>query len=260
MSSVFWVGVAQSAIGSGVGFAFGICAFHYQQKRQDAKKENGARMAALDALNRLTNAAGANIETLVNFKLQYINDLKPEVALMKAASMKAYETPFEERDECIPSLNTLISSMRFFYMSFPPSFVMQPPEFVDYSSLSKDMPALLQFVHRAMGMTQEINDRIESRNARLAESARENSAGMNAGRVLYYTNMLSDEGNSICEHVDYALDFWRLVIEQIEAYGTGKKDTGVHLIRYQMLPKAAEAMPDEELFPKMREQLKTSFD
>jgi hypothetical protein len=70
VSSQFWLGVAQTAIGSALGFVFGIFAFHYQQRRQAAKKEKDNWRSALDALNRLTTAAGANIEAREHF-LEY---------------------------------------------------------------------------------------------------------------------------------------------------------------------------------------------
>ena len=41
MWSDFWLGVVQTAIGSGLGFLLGIGAFNYQQKQQSAKKEKG---------------------------------------------------------------------------------------------------------------------------------------------------------------------------------------------------------------------------
>ncbi len=249
--------MAQSAIGSGLGFLLGLIAFHYQQIRQLAKKEKDEWRAALDALNRLTNTAVANIEGLTNAKLQFINGLKPEVERMKTASEEIRATPVVEREKKVPVLLSLISTMRYFYLNNPRNFIMQPPEISEYSPLSKDMPSLALFVHRAMGMMQEINERIDSRNALLAELAREN--GVRTERILYYSSMLSDEGNAICEHTDFALNFWRLVLDQIQAY-MSVKGTGEHVLKYELIPKAAEAMPKEELFPLMREQLTTFAD
>lgn len=256
--SDFWLGVTQSAIGSGLGFGLGIIAFRYQQKRQSAKNEQDDWMAALDALNRLTNAAGANIEALVNAKLQFVDNLRPEVEKMKVASEEFYVTPVGEREAKIPDLLTLSNTMRYFYLTFPRNSIMQPPDFSEYSALSKDMPALTLFVHRAMSMMQEINERTDSRNALTAECAREGGTGggIRSGRIFYYSSMLSGEGNAICEQTDFALDFWRLVLDQITAYRV-VKDAGEHLLEYKLIPKAAEAMPKEELFPMMREQLAT---
>lgn len=50
MAADFWLGVAQTTIGSAVGFVFGIFAFHHQQRRQSAKKVKGDWRAALDGL------------------------------------------------------------------------------------------------------------------------------------------------------------------------------------------------------------------
>lgn len=258
MSDEFWLGVAQTAIGSALGFVLGIFAFHHQQRRQSATKETDDWRAALDALNRLTTAAGANIEALANSKLQLINDLSPEVEKMKAESEEVIKTPVAERADKIRALNALSESMLHFYMSLPKTSVMSPPEFGEYSSLSRDMPALTLFVHRAMGMMQELNEQIESRNALLAEHAREGGtgAGMTAERVIYYSIMLSGTGEAICKHTDFALDFWRLVLDQVSAYMTAKAK-GEHFLAYELVPRVVEAMPKEELFPLMREQLAT---
>lgn len=258
MPSDFWIGVAQTAIGSGLGFGLGICAFHYQQKLQSDKKDMEDWRAALDAINRLTTAAGANIEALVNAKLQFIIDLRAEVEEMKAVSEELFETPVEERARKIQELITVADSMRHFYLSFQQISVMLPPEFSEYSSLSKDMPALTLFVHRAMGMMREINERILSRNKLISEYARENGTGdgLSIERIQYFSSMLSGEGEAICEHADFALDFWRLVIDQIKAYKTGK-GAGEDILEYKLVPKAVKAMPEEELFPLMREQMAT---
>jgi hypothetical protein len=237
----------------------GICAFHYQQKLQSAKKEMDDWRAALNALNRLTTVAGANIEALALTKLQFVNNLRPEVEKMKAIVVEVYDLPVDERAEKIPDMKALSVSMLHFYLSFPRTSVMSPPEISEYSALSKDMPALTLFVHRAMGMMQEINERIASRNALIADHAREGGTGdgMSGERLIYYSSMLSGEGEAICEHTDFALDFWRLVLDQIQAYMKAK-GAGQQALEYKLVPKAIEAMPKEELFPLMRKQL-TSF-
>ncbi|MBL4692943.1 MAG: hypothetical protein JKY92_06395 [Magnetovibrio sp.] len=258
MVADFWLGVAQTTIGSAVGFVFGIFAFHHQQLRQSAKKEKDDWRAALDALNRLTTAAGANIEALVNSKLQLINDLRPEVEKMKAASEDAYKTPRAERAKKITNLIAQSEAMLHFYMSLPETSVMAPPEFGEYSSLSKEMPALTMFVHRAMGMMQELNEQIRSRNALIAQQAQESGTGdgLTAERVIYYSSMLSGQGEAICQNTNFALDFWRLVLDQIKAYMTAKAK-GEHFFEYTLVPEAVKAMPKEELFPLMRQQLAT---
>lgn len=188
MSCEFWLGLAQTAIGSALGFAFGIGAFHYQQRLQSTKRGKDDWRAALDALNRLSTAAGANIEALAVAKLQHINDMRPEVEKMKAASEEVFDTPPVDRARRILGLKTLSESMLYFYMSLPRTSVMPPPDVGEYSSLSKDMPALTLFVHRATGMMDQLNDRIRSRNALIAEHAREGGtgAGMSTERLLFF--------------------------------------------------------------------------
>lgn len=256
--SEFWFGVAQTAIGSGIGFGLGILAFHYQQKRQADLEAKADLRRALDALNRLTTTAGANIEALANSKLQLTDAMRPEVEKMKTASVDIFDTQPADRPKKLIALKALSESLLHFYMSLPQTSIMPPPSASEYSPLSKDMPALSLFVHRAMGMMQELNERIVSRNSLIAEHAREGGtgAGMSGERLLYYSSMLAGEGEAICIHVDDAIDFWRLVADQVTAYMTHKAK-GEPYIEYQLVPKAIEALPKEELFPAMRAQLVT---
>ncbi|MES0879712.1 hypothetical protein [Roseibium sp. SCP14] len=261
MSADFLLGVFQTAIGSGLGFGLGIIAFHYQQERQAEIKKSDDWKQALDALNRLNIAAGSNIEALANTKLQFVNDMRPEIEAMKAAVNNVYGSPSADRSERTRELHRLSETMRYFHMSLQKTSVMVPPDTLEYSALIREMPALPLFVHRAMGMMQELNERITSRNVLIHEHAREGGtgAGMNAERVVYFAAMLADEGIAICEHVDFALYFWMLVREQVAAY-MSKKAKGEDFVQYQLLPRAEEAMPNEDLFPLMRGQLVTFED
>jgi hypothetical protein len=259
--SEFLLGVAQTAIGSGLAFLLGIGAFHYQQHLQSESQAKKDWRAALDALNRLSMAAGANIEALANAKLQFISALHPEVEKMKEASHTIFDMPPPNRARKLPSLKTLSESLQHFYMSYPRTSVMPPPVVGEYSSLSRDMPALSLFVHRAMGMMQELNERIESRNTLIAEHAREGGTGdgMSGERLMYFSSMLASEGEAICVHTDYALDLWRLVADQVKAYMTHKAK-GEDFVEYEIVPKALDALPKKELFPLMRKQLATFKD
>jgi len=254
--SEIWLGVAQVAIGSGLGFMLGIAAFHYQQCLQSKRQAKEGWRAALDALNRLNVAACANIEALANTKLQFVDALQPEVKKMKGASNDIYNSSLADRAKKLPALKAMSESLLHFYMCYPRTSVMPPPGVAEYSSLGKEMPALSLFVHRAMGMMQELNERIVSRNSLIAEHAREGGtgSGMSGERLIYYSSMLADEGEAICVHTDYALDFWRLVIDQVRAYVT-QKAKGEHFVEYELVPNALGALPSEELFPWMREQL-----
>ncbi|CAM3518067.1 hypothetical protein [Thalassospira profundimaris] len=254
MAGEFWLGVLQTMIGSAVGFFFGIAAFHWQQRSQLSKQEKEEWRSALDALNRLTMAAGANIEALANSKIHLIADMKPEVDAIKAISDEIYEAPSEERAKRVSELVTLSGSMLHFYMTLPETSIMHPPAFSEYSSLSKDMPALTLFVHRAVTFTQELNEYARTRNNLIAQQALESD--MTAERTIYYASMLSGMGNAICETTDNALDFWLLCFEQVRAYMQAKAQ-GEHVVSYQIAPRAMQVMPQEELFPLMRQQLVT---
>jgi len=108
--SEFLLGVAQTAIGSCIGFLLGILAFHYQQKRQAELQLKADWRRALDALNRLSIAAGANIEALAVTKLQLIDAMRPEVEKMKSASADIYDTRPADRSKKLPALKELSES------------------------------------------------------------------------------------------------------------------------------------------------------
>jgi hypothetical protein len=256
--SGFWLGVAETAIGSGIGFGLGILAFHYQQKRQAKVDANAVWKASLDALNRLTIVSVANIEALVNAKLHPIDAMCPEIDKMKTASVDIYDTPPVDRTDKLRQLKELSESLQHFYISLPRISVMPPPDPTEYSSLSNEMPALSLFVHRATGTMQDLNEQIVSRNSLIAEHAREGGIGegMSGERLMYFSGMLADQGVAICTHVDDALDFWRLVADQVEAYMTHKAK-GENIIKYRPVPKAVAAFPKDELFPALRAQLNT---
>ena len=241
-----------------MGFGFGIWAFRYQQRKQAEKKVKDEWKAAVGALNRLNTAAGVNIEGLAVAKLQFVNDMRPEIEKMKAAADEAYNTPLADRTKKIVGLKKMADSMLHFYLSLPKTSVMSPPNFSEYSLLSKDMPALMIFVHRATGMMEQLNELISARNELIADHAREggSSTGMTSHRLLFFSSMLAGIGEGICENVDYALDFWRLVLDQVNAFATAKAG-GEYLPTYGLVPEALEAMPKEELFPLMRSQLAT---
>lgn len=249
-------------MGSGIAFVPGIRAFHYQQRRQAEKKEEDDRRAALNALNLLSIAAVANIEVLALTKLQFINNMQPEIEKMKAVVEEIYNTTRStNRAKNILALKVLSASLRYFYKHLPRISVMPPPDVGEYSSPGKDMPALTLFVHRAKEAMRELNERIKSRNAHIAGHVREREtgAGMSNAHLIHYSLMLASKGQAICVLVDYDLGFWRLVLDQVNAYMTTKaKDK--HFPEHKMAPGDVEAMPKDKLFPRLREQLVTFDD
>jgi len=118
----FLLSVFETAIGSGLGFVLGICAFRYQQRQQSAAKEKRDQRAALDALNRLNTAAGANIEALAIAKKSYIDKLSGDATFMRAACDRWLETPVEGSDAMAPSIKKLAEPMYHFYKSFSSNF------------------------------------------------------------------------------------------------------------------------------------------
>lgn len=255
----FWLGVLQTFIGSSLGFGLGVVAFHYQQKHQSAQRAKEDWRAALDALHRLDIAAGANIESLAVMKLLPLtSQMAEECRGMKEASDEAYNAPTSQRKGAVTKLRHLSVSSRYFYHTIVKPVVMPVPEFREYSALSKDMPALSLFVHRAMGMTQTFDEVTETRNRFNSERAREDMVGngINEERFIYYAGMLSSTGLLMHQYVDNALGCWMIVRDQIQAF-VEKKAGDQSFQRYQIVPNAARVLPKDELFPLMREQMAT---
>ncbi|MCZ4269904.1 hypothetical protein O4H48_18535 [Rhodobacteraceae bacterium G21628-S1] len=253
----FWSEVGKAAIGSFLGFFLGILAFGLQQRSHLRAAAREERLALLDALNRLITSAGANVEALVQLKLQLLDDLKPEADRVKELAEAAFESDPSSRPAKVQELVELCSTMRYFYQSVQPIQIMRPPDFSEFSSGSRQMPALSLFVHRALGCMEECNRAGEARNLLISELAKESAArhGLPEGRVLYFSQMLAGEANALVENTDFSMDFWRLVLDQLVAFeNTLKRDEG--LLRFELLPEVENAMPSEELFPKLREQLK----
>ncbi|MEP3428855.1 MAG: hypothetical protein ABJN98_09265 [Roseibium sp.] len=250
MSTAFLLGVAQTTIGSGLGFMLGILAFHYQQQKQDDKKKDEEWKASLEALRRLNIAASANIENQLNAKSQLIDDLRPETDKMKEKVESVYASQGGDQQRLTSDLKTLAESLKHFHMSLPEVAIMPPPETKDYSMLSSDMPALAMFVFRAVSVSEEMNARIVSRNTLLQQHALEHIAGdgMTSRQLLHFSNMLVAEGLAISEHNTNALFFWKMVRKQITVYMTNKASSEP-FEEYPLVEEADAQLPGDDLHP-----------
>lgn len=262
MDDFTWAGFATSvietAIGAGLGFGLGLVAFHYQHKREKASEAEEAREAALDALNRVTQTAGLNIEALANLKLQIIGDLKPEVAKMKDALEAFYNAGGADRPALFQDMKDTSETLRSFYQSLSWLPIMPAPDFREFSLVAQEMPALTLYLHRAMSTMHEINDHIRERNSLIAGNALESANGMSVQRFVYYVSMLSGLGDYLCQSVDNDLEFFRLTMEQVDSYMKAK-NKGASYVSFVLVNKAKEALPKEDLFPELRKQM-TTFD
>jgi hypothetical protein len=259
MGAAFLLNVLQTAVGTALGFLLGIWAFHYQQEQLEEKRKADDRRAAHDALQRLTVAAGLNLEALAHIKLQIVNELFPEAKQMQQVANANYNaTKIEEKKKNFDVLKATAESARWLYISMPKVPAMPPPEVREYSSLMSEMPALSLFVHRAEGMIAELNERIVSRNALIAKHSSENTSGqgMQPQRHLYFAGMLADEGMAICENTDLAMYCWKLASDQIDAY-MRKKAPSEPYARFELVDQVVDQLPKEDLLPLMSEQLVT---
>ncbi|MPY73100.1 MAG: hypothetical protein GEU87_02465 [Alphaproteobacteria bacterium] len=252
----FGIGILETAIGAALGFGLGLVAFHYQHKREKDTEANEAREAALSALNRVTQTAGLNIEALANLKLQIIEDIKPEVATMKEAVEAWYDADGAEREALFHEMRAISATLRSFYQTFTPLPIMPAPDFREFSLLTREMPVLTNYLHRAMSTMHEINEHIRERNSLVAGHAFENANGITAERFIYYSSMLSGLGEYLCQSVDNDLEFFRLTMEQVDRYMKANNE-GANYLGFVLVDKAKQALPKENLFPALREQMVT---
>lgn len=246
----FLVGVAQAAIGSFLGFAFGIATLRIQKRSddKDAKRAENERM--LDTLQRVLICSRVNLETLGLFKAGQIAALRPEVPVMRAA----YEAAFADENK-LGDLLAASSNTVHFYSGMPEISKMEAPSFSDLASANKHMPALSVFVYRASSFIDEMNARIFSRNELISQHAKENSGdGMTKERLLFFSAMLCDESAAIIELDEFAMAFLDLAGEQIETYL--EKIAKVAPLAPPMLPQTSAMLPPKDTFPAMRALLR----
>lgn len=251
----FLTSMAETMVGAVLGFILGICALHYQQNRESAAREKAVKEAAIDALNRLMQAAFVNIEALVNTKIQLINDLAGDVETMSNALEKTRSSsralPKEELEELIE----ISTNLKYFYKSLPELTVMHPPDFRELSPLSHEMPPLNLFTHRAMSTLIDLNNRLKEHNELIeCHSTEMTGEGIRSDRFIYLSSMLTDLGIYICESVEYDLEFFKLVMDQIDEY---EKNSGAKgsFLTYEFLPSVLEAFPKDSPVPALRAQL-----
>lgn len=251
----FWAGLAETAIGAFLGFVFALLAFHHQRRRERLAQERQIKETAFDALNRLVQASGMNFEALLNTKRQITNDLRPEVAAMTKVVADFDAAPRDQRRDIVMTMGGLSESFTNFYKVLPELVIMPAPDLREMTALSEEMPALNTFVHRAMSTMYELNARIKERNELIGRHADEmtRDGGMRAERFGYYCAMLSGEGEYICDAVDFDLEFFKLVIDQINEYA-GAYTTEGRFLTFELAKDAKDAMPVEK-FAELRNQL-----
>ncbi|WP_164644439.1 hypothetical protein [uncultured Shimia sp.] len=254
--SEFWQSVVQTAIGSSLGFGLGLIAFHYQQKSMRDESEEGSRLEAIGGMNRLVISAGSNVEAIANSKLQALSALAPEAEQIQRLSEASFDAKAENEHARLSELSKALGECRCFYLSLPQVHIMAPPHSSEYNLLLKEMPSLSLFAHRALGCMEQMNDQIGIRNDLIAEQARENKAGtgLSGERMRYFASMMSGASRGICENADFALNFWRLALDQCASYAKHAARPG-ECLGFELVPEAEKAMPTEEMFPLMRKQI-----
>ena len=244
-----WTPIFQTGLGTFGGFVFGLIAFGIQQWFQRRANEKERDNSTIDALKRLLSCASSNIETIAMLKIQLIEPLEPEVKAMEDLVEKTYE---DEKN--IKALAEATAKLRHFFQTLPRAYELDPPAFSELSRVVDDMPGLTIFTHRGMSSMKELEAISSQRNDLIAEHAKENAAGMNSHRLLYFMSMLTGQGRGLIEMADNAMAFFMLVVEQVESY----LDYGVKLegfTRYRLVDQATKRLPAKNRFPEMRRLL-----
>lgn len=252
----FLLGVAETAIGAFLAFLLGFLAFILQQRHAAKANAELTRLESIDALNRITQTSGLNIESLVQTKLQLAEKLQPEVLEMMGLVRAYHDASIEERSDIYNDMRDRSSQYTSFYQSFTPLQIMEMPEVKEFSALLGEMPALTAYTHRAMATMRCTDEYIRDRNEMIAIHAVENASNMPVARFIYHMSMLSGIGQYICQTIDDDLQFFCLAMDQVEFYMKANCAESQRL-RFDFVDEVKRAIPAGDLFPALSAQMAT---
>jgi cell division protein FtsB len=254
-SSMFWLGVVETAIGAALGFGLGLAAFHYQSRNEQREKLKLEKVAANDALFRTMQAAVLNVEALASAKLQLLAQLPQESSKMKELIERFYQADDAGKLEVLPQMREAANHFTTFFMTIPKPSSLEPPDFNELTLIVREMPVLTTFIHRGVSVFHEVVERIEDRNKLIAEYVVANDQIMSDGRFVYFMSMLSGLADAICIGVDDDMAFFMLVKEQAENYLSSSNVGGEYRI-YEIAEAARPYLPADDRFAALKAQIK----
>lgn len=247
-SGIDWVGfgldlsstAVGALVGAALGFMFAVVLSRREQSIQQAGKERDQRLEHAATLRMTVNACGANIETLLSYKREFLGNLKADVDLV---------APFAEQRD-VEGLAALAPSLRTFFMGFPKLSFLPLPDYQQYSFAAKDVPIFITILHRANTAADDVNNHILSRNSLIEAQALQNNdkIGMTGQAVLYFFAMIRSESRNIISVVDFALYFFDLLGEQAHNYGKYRFSSDGKFPRFEVMEQNRGFMPKRDLF------------
>lgn len=250
----FGISIAETAIGAFLGFLLGLATIYFQNRQKDASKKQEKIDQANDALKRLLQSSGLNIEAIAMIKLQMLADLKCEMEQMKGYVKEFYRGDNKEKHKIMSVIRSEKPIFYSFYMTFPNISIMEAPEYKEFTRLADDMPALTTFVFRAMGGIHELNSLLDARNMLISDHSKENAAGMSDDRFIYFASMLSDTSEAIIQTADNTISFFLLIKRQVESFLRYRSNVK-GFVSYNFISNVEGAIPDRDLFPILTAQL-----
>lgn len=257
LDAIFSIG--EIAIGSAVGFVFGIFAFHYQQKRMievDRKKQD---TESNEAVKRLQQSAALNIEAIAIIKNLFQEKFVKEIELVTIDIEKYHSSSIRLSDEMIlRDMKERASKLNEFFVLCPSVAVSPFPDSREYQYSLKSIPELGLIAFRAENMLVQLNRLINKRNQLIEAYAASGGNRADDDKYIFYMSLISDAGGGMVTLFDDCLAMIKIVFDQCDHYLDFNLEQP-RTTRYSIAPNALKAMPEPGRFPSLEEQL-TRFD
>ncbi|MER8775774.1 hypothetical protein [Mesorhizobium sp. M0977] len=237
--------VASTVIGVVIGFGLSILIHRLEIRYDERKEQNTDRMRRLACVKHIMASCAANIETLINFKIQMSVPLAEDTEVLRppVKSRNIHEIIDFSMD--LPSIFQGLSRI-------PKSELPRQEELL---FLIDDIPMLIGLVHQSSTSIDNVNSTIDERNSLIQQHAMQNIQGLNAQAILYYYTMILSQSDNVVMLNDIGLFFNQLLAEQIYNYAD-HEFKGVKLLRFNINEPQKQHMPPNDYVKGYRDQFR----
>jgi hypothetical protein len=208
----FWGEAAAAAIGAAAAFGFTLWQARLQTAEERRARQLERRDIDLLTLKSAIDAAGQNLEELINLKSQMLVSLAAEAEALAAVLQTGNQKEIEATASRLPN----------FFQELPRGSFATIPASDRFAFAIDDAPAITKFVHRASSVPGSFSDAVDVRNALVRRWADVDRGGANGRDVMYFFTMLISAARAIVSHADDAIFFSTLLHDQCYFLGTEK--------------------------------------
>ncbi|MER8839449.1 hypothetical protein NKH86_11875 [Mesorhizobium sp. M0913] len=237
--------VVSTVIGVVIGFGLSILIHRREVRYDELKEQNTDRMRRLACVKHIMASCAANIETLINFKIQMSVPLAEDTEVLRP--------PVKARDiDAIIASSADLPSIFQGLSRIPKSDLPRQEELL---FLIDDIPMLIGLVHQSSASIDNVNSTIDDRNSLIQQHALQNIQGLNGQAILYYYTMILSQSDNIVMLNDIGLFFNQLLAEQIDNYADNEFK-GVKLLRFNINEPQKQHMPPNDYVKGYRDQFR----